>query len=91
LKPYVDCPKCGESNHRGDSAAGSWLVCRHCRYGFDQHKPQPYDDRSFSISLTAQIISDRAKTMTPGEFRESLVKAGIIDERGELTKPYRRK
>ncbi len=35
-------------------------------------------------------ILDRIRKMSPEEFAESLVRAGIIDEHGKLTERYRR-
>ena len=37
---------------------------------------------------TARIV-ERVKSMTPEEFRESLLTAGIITKTGKLAKPYR--
>jgi hypothetical protein len=36
-----------------------------------------------------QRVAAELKKMTPEEFRESLVEAGIIDKNGKLTAPYR--
>ncbi len=35
-------------------------------------------------------IVENIRKMTPEEFRESLVQAGIVDQNGELTPTYRR-
>jgi hypothetical protein len=40
------------------------------------------------IEKTLREISERLKKMTPAEFRESLVRAGIIDHEGNLTPQY---
>lgn len=50
----------------------------------------PKENRRFSVSDTARMIAEKARSITPSEFRESLVRAGIIDENGELTPPYRK-
>ena len=41
-------------------------------------------------AATLQFIDERLKAMSPEEFRESLVKAGIIGKDGKLTAPYAR-
>jgi hypothetical protein len=43
----------------------------------------------YADSPWAYIVEDIRK-MTPEEFRESLIQAGIIDQSGELTPTYRR-
>lgn len=52
-----------------------------------------YDDRlrgrESNISDTLKHITEAVKRMTPDEFRESLVRAGIVDKDGMLTEPYR--
>lgn len=40
-----------------------------------------------SVDFVVEVI----KKMSPDEFRESLIRAGIIDEDGRLTENYRRK
>lgn len=59
---------------------------RRARAIISQHNAEM---RSFATSDTAKMIADKAKNMTPAEFRESLAKAGIIDENGRLAEPYR--
>ncbi len=44
---------------------------------------------SYADSPWAYIVENIRK-MTPEEFRESLVQAGIVDQNGELTPTYRR-
>jgi hypothetical protein len=46
-------------------------------------------DSKYTGSPWAYIVEDIRK-MTPEEFRESLIRAGIIDQNGELTPTYRR-
>lgn len=41
------------------------------------------------IMPALQHVIDTIASMTPEEFKLSLVRAGIIDKRGRLTKPYR--
>ena len=47
------------------------------------------EEAGYAESPYAYIVEDIRK-MTPEEFRESLVQAGIIDRNGELTPKYRR-
>ena len=49
----------------------------------------PDDEYLTPIQATLRAIERKVKTMTDAEFRESLVRAGIITEDGELTAPYR--
>lgn len=39
---------------------------------------------------TFRLVAEKAKTMSPAEFRMSLVKAGIIGTNGKLTARYAR-
>ena len=50
---------------------------------------KPAEEAGYAESPYAYIVEDIRK-MTPEEFRESLVRAGIIDRNGELTAKYRR-
>lgn len=43
------------------------------------------------IVETLMRISDQITDMTPEEFKDSLIKAGVIDRDGKLTEPYKRK
>ena len=47
------------------------------------------EEAGYADSPWAYIVEDIRK-MTPEEFRESLIRAGIIDQNGELTPTYRR-
>jgi hypothetical protein len=47
------------------------------------------EEAGYADSPYAYIVEDIRK-MTPQEFRELLIRAGIIDENGELTPTYRR-
>ena len=47
------------------------------------------EDAKYKDSPFAYLLEDIQK-MTPEEFRESLIQAGIIDQSGELTPTYRR-
>jgi hypothetical protein len=37
---------------------------------------------------TLKVVSEKAKSMTPAEFRQSLLVAGIISRNGKLTSHY---
>ena len=52
--------------------------------GADAAEDAKYKDSPFAYVLEA------IRKMTPEEFRESLVRAGIIDQNGELTPTYKR-
>ena len=43
------------------------------------------------ITLTLNKIIEKFKRMTPEEFRQSLVRSGILDEHGKLTPMYTRR
>jgi hypothetical protein len=47
------------------------------------------EEAGYADSPWAYIVENIRKK-TPEEFRESLIKAGIIDQNGELTPTYRR-
>jgi hypothetical protein len=47
------------------------------------------EDASYAESPYAFIVEDIRK-MTVEEFRESLIRAGILDRKGRLTAKYRR-
>jgi hypothetical protein len=47
------------------------------------------EEAGYAESPYASIVEDIRK-MTPEEFRESLVRAGILNRNGELTAKYRR-
>ncbi len=42
----------------------------------------------FETNGTLKLVLERAKAMSPGDFLESLVSAGIIGSDGELTPNY---
>ena len=44
---------------------------------------------STMVRKAFQVVSERANSMSPAEFRRSLVKAGIISEKGKLTSNYK--
>jgi hypothetical protein len=57
----------------------------------DKAEEEPAEPMTDGITLTLRKIVEEVKRMTPEEFRESLLDAGIIDEHGKLTPMYRRR
>lgn len=50
--------------------------------------PLPNDEDMGEPLEALKVVSEQAKSMTPAEFRESLVSAGIITPDGKLTENY---
>jgi hypothetical protein len=42
------------------------------------------------IQITLQEVLKRIESMTPEEFKESLQRAGVVDQEGKLTPPYQK-
>jgi hypothetical protein len=57
----------------------------------DTAEAEPEDLMTDGITLTLRKIVEKVERMTPEEFRQSLVRSGIIDEHGKLTPMYRRR
>ena len=51
--------------------------------------PEAAEDAKYKDSPFAYVL-EAIRKMTPEEFRESLIRAGIVDHNGELTPTYRR-
>jgi hypothetical protein len=49
------------------------------------------DPMTDGITLSLIALIEKVERMTPEEFRQSLVRSGIIDEHGKLTPMYRRR
>jgi hypothetical protein len=57
----------------------------------DTANVEPEDLMISEVTHTLREIIEELKRMTPEEFRQSLVHAGIIDEHGKLTPMYKRR
>jgi hypothetical protein len=57
----------------------------------DTAEAEPEDLMTDGITLTLRKIVEEVNRMTPEEFRQSLIDAGIYDEHGKLRAMYKRR
>jgi hypothetical protein len=57
----------------------------------DTEKAAPEITITSRVTRTLQSIVEEVEKMTPEEFRQSLVRAGIANEDGTLTDKYKRR
>jgi len=57
----------------------------------DTAEAEPEDPMTSDVTRMLRQLVEKVERMTPEEFRQSLFRAGIVDEHGKLMPMYRRR